>query len=334
MKTLIKANGLGVKLRSSTTMATLMAATVVVGGITPAYATINNTATVTGTPPSGPDITVTDTESVDVEDAVNQITLVKSATINGTAYTTQELAVGDVIVYTYAALNNGNQTLTDVTIADPHDAGAGGTLGAFTAPVLTGTNSSDDSADLDWDSLAPGETVTWTATYTVTQDDITNQVGNNGETADGSMDNTATASATTQAAGSVSGSDTVSIDVEAVDNSLVVAKVATVGGAPVDGLSDNVAVGDVVLYTYTITNDGNVPISDITLADAHVSAGTFTQPVIDDVGGGSPTAVLTNTSGNSTDATTDSSWDVLFPGDVITVTTEYTIVQGDIDTYQ
>ncbi|MEO0919169.1 MAG: hypothetical protein AAFX98_00560, partial [Pseudomonadota bacterium] len=102
------------------------------------------------------------------------------------------------------------------------------------------------------------------------------------------------------------------------------------GAVTVDGLTDNLAVGDVVTYTYTITNNGNTPVDNITLADVHGGAGTFTQPDIE-------TATLTDngTTGDSTNgAAGDSDWDVLAPGDVLVVSVNYTIVQGDIDNNQ
>jgi large repetitive protein len=99
-----------------------------------------------------------------------QLTIVKSANTAGPA------AVNDVITYTYAVTNTGNLTISGVTIADVHN-------GYGTLPVPAGETLSLDAAPLGdstdatagnsvWSVLAPGDKVTFTATYTVTQTDV------------------------------------------------------------------------------------------------------------------------------------------------------------------
>ncbi|MEO0542188.1 MAG: hypothetical protein AAFY99_00095 [Pseudomonadota bacterium] len=343
MKVLVQCDGLGIRLRAGKRIASMMAATVLAGGVIPAYATIDNTATVTGTAPDSTVVTVDDTESVDVEGASPSLEVVKSANTAG------PVAAGDTITYTFAVENTGNQTLTDVTVTDPHDANAAGTLSAVlvrgTSP-LTDNGTSGDSTNgadnTDWDTLAPGDIVFFEATYVVQQADITNQVGTTPGGGDGEFNNIATATAFTPADIALPGgpsatddSNQVDVTVDPVNSSLLVAKVGTydpgTGAVVVDGSTDNLAVGDVVTYTYTITNNGNVPIDNITLSDAHGgNPATFTQPDIE-------TASLTDngSTGDSTNPTTgDSDWDVLAPGDVLEVSVNYTIDQFDIDNNQ
>ncbi|MBK0296264.1 DUF11 domain-containing protein, partial [Bacillus sp. S34] len=88
----------------------------------------------------------------------------------GTGYTGR---AGDTLAYTFRATNSGNQTLTGVTISDPH-AGLG---------TLTYTWSGAAGR------LAPGQSVTATASYTVTQADVDA----------GAITNTATVTGTTPA---------------------------------------------------------------------------------------------------------------------------------------
>lgn len=288
--------------------------------VAPAWATIDNTVTVTGSSPSGTnDVTDNATENVDVVDAAPALTVTKVADTPG------PVAAGNTITYTYTALNSGNQTLTAVSMSDPHDAGASGTLStiAFTASPLTDAgaftgDSTDAGGDNVWDTLAPGDTITWQATYTVTTADISSQVGG-----DGTIDNTATGSGTAPDTSTINGvSGTVSIPVDAVNASLLMAKSA-------DDTTD-VILNQTITYTYTITNNGNVPITAISLADVHNGSGTAPAPDAD-------TATLTDngTIGDSTNPTTgDTQWDTLAPGDVLTVTATYVVTQSDIDNLQ
>ena len=90
----------------------------------------------------------------------------------------------------------------------------------------------------------------------------------------------------------------------------------------------NVAAGDVITYTYKVTNDGNVTIHNITLADVHNAAGAAPVP-------GSETLTDSPPLGNSTDVTAnDGLWSDLAPGDTITFTATYTVKQSDVDNLQ
>ncbi|MEX0277797.1 MAG: hypothetical protein AB3N19_09790 [Ruegeria sp.] len=302
--------------------AAALALVLAAGQVVPAWATIDNTVTVTGSSPSGTnDVTDNDTENVDVENAAPALTVTKVADTAG------PVAAGTTITYTYTATNSGNQTLTAVSMADPHDAGAANSLStiAFVASPLTDNaplgDSTDGGGDDIWDTLAPGDTITWEATYLVDVADISTQVGG-----DGAIDNTATGSALDPLLAAVNDSSpAVSIPVEAVNASLLMAKVA-------DGVSQagNVPLGHVITYTYTITNNGNVPITAISLSDVHNGSGPAPAPDAD-------AATLTDNAplGDSTNPTGgDGEYDTLGPGDVLTVTATYTVTQSDIDTLQ
>lgn len=298
-----------------------VSALAIMTALTPAYAAIENTVTVTGTSPNGP-VTATDDASVTPETAAPAMTVDKSSSFTDTGPTGAE--AGDVITYTYVVTNTGNTFLRNVSLNDVHQG-----AGTFSQPVLAsspltdnnttaGSDSTDNGTDAVWDVLAPGDVVTFTATYTVDADDIT---GNGG--GDGDIDNTVTASAgydngTTTTP--VNNTDTESVPLY-INASLTVAKSASP--------SANVRAGDVITYTYVVTNNGNVPVTAISLSDAHNATGPAPVPAFQ---------TLTNTSGNSVNGqvgdTDVNVIDVLWPGDSATFTATYTVNQTDVDTLQ
>lgn len=86
--------------------------------------------------------------------------------------------VGDVITYTYTVTNNGGVIIRNVTVSDTHNApgGAAPTPGseAILSDVAPFGDSSDAAQNGSWDILGPGDSVTFTGTYTVTQTDVDN----------------------------------------------------------------------------------------------------------------------------------------------------------------
>ena len=110
---------------------------------------ITNVGSVSGTPPTGPAVT-------DTDDAVVTADQTPALTLDKTTSTTTYRAVGTPISYSFLVTNNGNVTLDGVTVSDPHVG-----LSPITCAPAQGY------------SLAPGATMTCTATYTTTQADLT-----------------------------------------------------------------------------------------------------------------------------------------------------------------
>ncbi|MBE7162947.1 MAG: DUF11 domain-containing protein, partial [Williamsia herbipolensis] len=189
---------------------------------------IPNTATVTGTPPRGAAVTASASASVNPVASAPSIATTKTG-----AYTTGSGGVGSVITYTFTARNSGNVTLTGVAIADPL---SGLSALAYSWPGTSGT-------------LTPGQTVTATATYTLTQADVDR----------GSVVNRATGSGTSPSGTTVtSQSAQVTTATNAAAPALTVTK---------SGVASGVRTGSTVSYTFTLRNSGNVTLTGVGLTD-------------------------------------------------------------------
>src|SRR5690606_19136155 len=231
-----------------------------------------NTATATGEDPDGDPVDPEDPTDGEVETPGTQtpaFTLVKALTsINGDAATTAYNAVGDVLEYTITVTNTGNVTLSNIEVNDA--------LTGLSEVVAT---------------LAPAAFQTFTTTYTVTQADLDN----------GSVLNTATATGDDPDGTPVDPEDPTDGEVETPGTqtpafTLVKALTSINGDAATTAYN---AVGDVLEYTITVTNTGNVTLENIEVNDALTG--------------------LTETIAS------------LAPNGVETFTTTYTITQADLD---
>lgn len=204
---------------------------------------LSNTATATGTPPGDTPPPTSDPSTVEIPNVpAPGIEVVKTSD-------TEELSeVGQEITYSFAVTNTGNVTLTDVEVDDTDFSGTG-ELSAIACP--------EEAA-----SLAPGQSVTCTATYVVTQADLDS----------GELTNTATATGTppgdTPPPTSPPSEVTVPIDPKP--------------GIDVVKTSDTQEItraGQQVTYRFEVTNTGNVPLSDVTVDEGEFS-GTGKDPVV------------------------------------------------------
>ncbi len=207
----------------------------------------------------------TDDASVRVEQAPALAIDKAIATITGGNGNTAADAAGDVLNYTITVSNPGNMTLTDVTVND----------------VLTGLN----VAGL---TLPPGQSQTYQTSYVLRQEDLNSNGGG-----DGYIENTATAdSAQTDAVSDVEPVQVLPRASLALNKSLF----AITGG---NGNLVADAAGDVLNYTATVINEGNVTLTGVSVMD--------------------PTTGL-----NVTGVT-------LQPGQTAVYSTSYTLSQADID---
>jgi uncharacterized repeat protein (TIGR01451 family) len=234
---------------------------------------VTNTATATGTPPTGtPPVSPPSTATVTATQTPG-ISLVKSASPSDAA----SFTVGQVITYSFVITNTGNTTLTNVHPTEGSFTGSG----SLSAPVCPAGAA----------SLAPGAQVTCTATYTITQADVDN----------GSITNLATGTGTPPT-GPPSTTPPSTVTIPSNPNPAITV-VKTANPTTVN------TVGDLVTYSFLITNTGNV-----TLTNVHPTEGAFT-------GTGNLSAPVCPAGAAS-----------LAPGGQVTCTATYTITQADVDT--
>jgi uncharacterized repeat protein (TIGR01451 family) len=203
---------------------------------------------------------------------------------------------GDVISYSFVVTNVGPMPMNagqNIQITDSK-------IGLINCPAIPAGG------------IVVGGTQTCTANYTVTAADVTaNQVSNTAVAGVGSL----TQSFATRLQ---SNSDTVVVPRN--QPKLTLTKVPNTAG-PVNS-------GNIIGYTYRVTNTGNVVINNVTISDVHLGYG------IDPVPGSESLFSDAAPLGNSTDTVTNGSWNVLAPGDAVQFTSSYTVVQADIDNLQ
>ena len=294
---------------------------------------IENTATVTGTPSSGPLSTVTDVSDAGTDNNAVAITnpeVTESPKLNGTTDTNptndptvllitpapsiklvKSIAsitdngatgrgVGDVINYTFTVTNTGNVTLTGVSLTDAK-------LSLSNAAVSPAT-------------LLPGGVGTATATYTITQADVNAGGIENTATVSGTPPNLPNGNAATPVTDvSDAGTDNNAV---AITNPEVTESPKLNGTTDTDptndptvllitptpsikliksisSITDNGAtgrgVGDVINYTFTVTNTGNVTLTAVTLTDAKLSLSNAAVSPATLLPGGVGTAIATYT---------------------------------------
>ena len=185
---------------------------------------VANTATASGTPPVGADATATDATDTPIS-AAPALTLDKQAGVLAA-----NLA-GATIDYTFLVTNTGNVSLDSVAVEDP-------VVGTVECPAT---------------DLAPSDSTTCTATYTLTQDDVDA----------GHVANTATASGNSPTDETVTATDETDTPIEA-GAAITLDKEA--------GMPTGSSAGDTIDYVFTVTNSGNVTLSDVGVDDPMVGA--------------------------------------------------------------
>ena len=186
--------------------------------------------------------------------AINSFTMEKiAALVDGDADNLGD--VGETINYTFRFVNTGNRILTNLAVNDP--------LPGLSAILCA----NDGDADGDIDTLNPGQTIDCTATYVIQSSDAAN----------GSVDNTATPTATEN-----DGLTPVLEDNTPNDNStstptdsVVDLDVVKSGTLNDDDGTLGVSAGDTIDYVVEVTNPGTVPLTNIIVDDPLVPTLAF-----------------------------------------------------------
>ncbi|MFC4066538.1 beta strand repeat-containing protein [Actinoplanes subglobosus] len=149
----------------------------------------------------------------------------------------------DTISYSYAVTNNGNVTMSSITVTDTR-------VGTASCPAAT---------------LAVNATMTCTSTssYRVTQSDV--------DAGTPVVDTTTVTGRAPGASSSSYGPFTVGVPVAVAAPALAIAVVPAV--TPI-ARQNAVRAGDTIAYSYTITNNGNVTMSNLGVNDTRLGAAT------------------------------------------------------------
>jgi uncharacterized repeat protein (TIGR01451 family)/fimbrial isopeptide formation D2 family protein len=236
------------------------------------HGSVSDTSTANATAPDPTPVTATSNE-VTVP-AVQS----PSISVTKTANVTTVSAVGQTVTYTFAVQNTGNVTLTDVDVTDAQaDPSLDSSLSAISC-----VDSSDAAVTNGSFSLVPGDTATCTATYTVTQADLTS----------GSVSDTGTVTADPPNGGTpVSDGSTLSLSVTQINVTKSANPTSIVTGSTTP-----------IVYTLTVKNTGSTTTTaPITVTDAAPTGTTLvsSSPACTTTSGG-PACTVSVSSGTIT----------------------------------
>ncbi len=205
---------------------------------------------------------------------------------------------GDSIVYSVSVRNTGSGAATALIVSDS------------LVPMICPTSGTNTIA-----LLAPGATVICSASYLATQADFDSNGGG-----DGDIDNNVSVAGTS---GGVAVSGSSQTSVLCLQNpSLVMVK----SSVPIIG---PLVAGQTIDYTYTVTNNGNITMSNISIDEISFNG---TSPL---AGAANESRTDNAPTGDSPDnIVNDGVWSTLGVGDVAVFQVSYTLTQVDFELLQ
>ncbi len=201
---------------------------------------IVNQATGTAKGGANSDVNATSNEVTTPLTQSNSFDFTKSAAAPVDANKNGRIDAGDTIGYSFKFTNTGSTTLRNISVAD-----------SLVPNVVCSTT-----------TLAPGESVTCTGSYTITQADMDA----------GKVDNSATGTVTQPDGSTATKTSTTSTPLTGVGSLTFDKQQGTptdADGKPITGRE--VGRGDKIPYTFLVTNTGSVTVSSVTVVDSKVS---------------------------------------------------------------
>lgn len=228
---------------------------------------------------------------------------------------TSGYTLGETVNYQITVTNTGNLTLNNLKVADVRDKANATSVNENTTSTVPGTDMSASTLD-NWNgatgtiaSLVPGASIVLSYSHVITEDDIEN----------GGIKNVVTVTtddptSDTDPKAKLTRTDTKTITTVDADAKLTLVKeVATKdesGKAKLRGYK----LGEEISYSVTLTNTGNLTVNNVVFTDDHIADYN--------------SVTVTGATGNVT-AKGINVGDMT-PGQVITFTYSYTVVEGDI----
>lgn len=171
-----------------------------------------------------------------VNNATKKSSISLTKTPDKTNITGDEVVQGKTIGYTFTITNTGSQTLDNIKLTDSK---------LQSAPVINWGSPKSPT-------LAPGQTVTATGTYTLTRDDVSNKP----------IENTATVTATDELGRTVTSSSSATVTPSAT-SSIFVSKAVS----PSAVSTGDASVGETLTWKIHATNKGNQTLTGVTFHD-------------------------------------------------------------------
>lgn len=289
----------------------------------PSFATIDNTAVATGTYNAA---TVNSPASnlvqVPVTAANPSLSVSKSVLTAATIASGANATItdsGDKITYQYIVTNNGNVTMSAVVPIDPKP--------KFGPSQVVGTGTFAGFVPASA-VLAPGASQTYTNIYTLSTLDVDRAAGVVVPANAVNNSATATGTSTSGTLGVVPpGTATTTIAGGPV---LSIVKTRSLADTVAPGhTANNADVGEVITYTYTVQNTGNVAITNVSINDTHegaaIGAGLIIGETLVTDGPLAPGIASTDSAANN------GTWSLLQAGATITFTYAHTVTQAEFD---
>ena len=194
--------------------------------------------------------------SVEVGDASIEVTKTAQITDNGD----NEVEAGDIITYDISVENTGDVILKNLTIEDVLTDGNGSNLTLSNGPFFAGSNMNSNSG-----TILPGEIANYIAFYIIEQ-----QAADTGKILNSVIATASTSSATVVSDTSDDGDDNDG-NIKDDPTEVFIAPRPGIEVVKTAQITDNgdgkIDFGDIITYTITVSNTGNITLSSIRIED-------------------------------------------------------------------